>query len=296
MNLLLLIVNGSLIAGIYALAKITGEAGVSSVGMLAWQLLFSAPVITAIAIARGQGPRFDAASIRYAAIAGTLGISAPSLITFSALAHVPAGLIGVIGALSPVFTYAIVLALRVERPRAVRAAGIALGLAGVLSVLLPRGALPGMASLPWAFAALGGPFLLAAGNVFRSLAWPRGLQPLTAASLTLIVQALAVVPVAVGLGEFEPPKIAMQPHDVALIAGGALTCGFYLTAFELQKRAGPVAVGQLGYVITIVSLAIGTLAFGERYPATTLIAVAVVFAGVMLVQRSNPGAQARPKR
>jgi drug/metabolite transporter (DMT)-like permease len=293
MNLLLLLLNGSLIAGIYAFAKMAAQAGVSPFGLLAWQLLSAALGITAVAAALGQRPVLSRATVRYALVAGTLGISAPNLVTFSALAQVPAGLIGVIGALSPVFTYALALALGVERLRGLRALGIAVGLAGVLALLLPRSAGPGDVPLGWALLALGGPLLLAGGNLFRTLAWPPGLPPLAAASLMLVLQAVVVVPAALALGEFHAPGPGLEPADRALLGSGVLTTVFYLTAFELQKRAGPVVVGQLGYVITAASLLLGVLVFGERPGAGTFAAVAVVFVGVMLVHHTPAAAAPR---
>jgi drug/metabolite transporter (DMT)-like permease len=285
MNAALLILNGSLIAGIYAFAK-AGTA--SALGVLAWQLLFSAVVLCAVARWRGQVPRLDRTTLRYAAIAGVLGVSAPSLVTFCALSQVPAGFIGVVGALSPLFTYLIALGLGIERVRRARAIGIALGLVGVLVLLLPRGALPDAGALPWAVLALAGPLLLAAGNLFRSLAWPSGLPPLGAASLMLALQAVVVVPLALATGAFRWPLALEHEGDLALLGGGALTAVFYLSAFELQRRAGPVIVGQLGYVITAVSLAIGVLVFGERYGASAFVAVALILAGLALVNRHRP--------
>jgi drug/metabolite transporter (DMT)-like permease len=286
MTTLLLLLNGSLMAGIYAFAK-AGTA--SALGVLAWQLLFSAAAITAVACWRGENAPLTRQNLRYAAIAGTLGMSAPSLVTFCALARVPAGFIGVIGALAPVFTYAMALALRIEALRGPRAVGIVLGLVGVLGLLLPAGALPSGGSLPWALAALASPLFLAGGNLFRSLAWPRGLAPLGAASLMLLLQAGAIVPLALAMGHFEWPLPIGGPGDMALLGGGLLTTIFYLGAFELQRRAGPVVVGQLGYVITAASLLIGAAVFGERYPLTAWLAIAAVVGGLALVNRTQTG-------
>lgn len=169
-TLVLLLANGTLIAGTYAFVKVGVESNVSPLGMLAWQVIFASVVVTAVAWLRGQAPRVDWAAMRYAAIAGVLGVSGPSLVTFTALEYMPAGLIGVVGALSPVFTYGIALALGFERLRMIRAAGVALGLIGVLALLLPRGALPDEVTMPCVLAAVAGPLLLASGNVYRSLA------------------------------------------------------------------------------------------------------------------------------
>jgi drug/metabolite transporter (DMT)-like permease len=281
----LLLVNGVLIAGVYALAKVAGGSGVSPLGVLAWQLLFAAIAVGLVAALRAELPPLSPANLRYAAVAGVLGITGPNLVTFSALAHLPTGLIGVITALSPVLTYAIALAVRAETLQPVRAAGVALGLAGVLAIVLPRSSLPSPQALPWALAALAAPLLLAGGNVFRSVAWPTGLKPMAAASLLLALQALVLVPLSVALGEFAVPRLQSGAQDLALLGTGALTAVFYLGAFELQRRGGPVVVSQLGYVITVASLAIGALAFGERHPLSTMVAVAVVLAGVTLVNR-----------
>jgi drug/metabolite transporter (DMT)-like permease len=282
MNLLLLLLNGALMAGIYAFAK----AGTTpALGVLAWQVAFAALVVGAAALWRGELPRPHRATLRYAGIAGLLGVSLPSLATFCAITQVPAGLVGALGALSPLFTYLLALVWRIERLRAVRALGIGLGLAGVLALLRPEGALPDAAALPWAVLAIAAPLLLAAGNLFRTLAWPPGLPPLGAASLVLGLQAVVVVPLALATGDFVLPLPVESRGDLALLGGGLLTAGFHLGAFELQRRAGPVVVGQLGYVITAVSLLIGVLVFGERYGAASLLAVATVFAGIVLVHR-----------
>ncbi len=288
----LLVTNGTLIAGIYACAKVAAAGGIAPLGVLAWQVSFAAVVMAVVVALRGELPALNRANLRYAAIAGVLGITGPNLVTFAALSHLPAGLIGVITALAPLFTYAIALAVRAERANAMRAAGVVLGLAGVLAIVLPRGALPTPEALPWALAAAAAPLLLASGNVYRSIAWPAGLKPMAAAALLLALQALVLVPLALAFGDFAAPRAVFRPHDVALLGAGALTVAFYLGAFELQKRGGPVVVGQLGYVITIASLAIGVLVFDERYPPLTVAAVGIVLLGVTLANR-RPAAGGR---
>lgn len=281
----LLAVSGTLIAGIFAFAKLGAGAGVPALGVLAWQMLFAAGVISVVAATLGQWPNWTAANLRYAAIAGALGITGPNLVVFNVLAHLPAGLVGVITALSPAFTYGIALALRIEAVRMHRALGIAIGLAGVLAIVLPRGALPDPHALPWALLAIAAPALLAGGNVFRSVAWPQGLQPLGAAALMLQLQALVLVPVAMASGDFAMPEATLGARDIALLGAGTLTATFYLGAFELQRRGGPVMAAQMGYVITLASLAIGAVAFGERPSGMTWVGIGVVLAGVALVNR-----------
>lgn len=279
----LLLVNGSLIAAIYASAKFAAAGGIGALGVLAWQLLVAAIVISVVAALRGQRPRLTRPHLRYALLAGAVGILGPNLVVFSALAHVPAGTIGVITALSPAFTYLIALAVRHERLHGLRALGVLLGLAGAMAVVLPRGALPSADALPWALAALASPLMLGAGNVYRTVAWPASLPPLAAASLMLALMAALVLPIALLTGQFALPRSISSAADLGLHGTAVFMTLFYLGAFELQRRAGPVLTGQMGPVIALASLAIGWLALGETPPAIALLAVPLVLAGVALV-------------
>ena len=69
----LLLVNGTLMAGIYALAKVAGHGGITPLGVLAWQVLSAAFAIGLIAAARGEWPAMSLRTLRDAAIAGVLG-------------------------------------------------------------------------------------------------------------------------------------------------------------------------------------------------------------------------------
>ena len=60
----------------------------------------------------------------------------------------------------------------------------------------------------------------------------------------------------------------------------------YAFFFRLQQVGGPVYLSQISYVNTAVGLAFAVLLFGERLNAWIWLAVALVFAGVALVNRT----------
>jgi hypothetical protein len=78
-TLALLILNGALIAGLYALSRLAVLQGISSLGLLYWQAVSSAIIVSAIAALSGDRPRFSLRSVPDYAIAAALGAS-PSLI------------------------------------------------------------------------------------------------------------------------------------------------------------------------------------------------------------------------
>lgn len=286
MTALLLLLNGFLIAALYALGRVAADAQVPPLGLLYWQTLSGALVVGLVAALRGERPGLSWRHVRYYAIAGLLGTTLPYLATYSSLRHLPAGIIGIVGSLSAVFTYAIALSVGTERANMVRSAGIAAGLLGVLGILLPKGALPGPEMAGWVLLAAAAPLALAAGNVYRSRAWPAGLSPLGAASGMLLVQVVALAPAVVLTDSLVLPSTAFTLLDRTLLALAVLASAAYAGLFVLQRRGGPLVVSQLGYVITVATLAIGIALLGERYSNWVWLAVALVFLGVYLVNRT----------
>lgn len=289
----LLLLNGSLIAAIYAVAKRAVQAGVPFVTVLAWQVAIAAVIVAIVLKVRGERLQLRPEHLRYGLVAGLVGVTGPNLVTFAALAHLPAGVIGALTSLAPVFTYVIVTALRLESLRMLGSLGVVFGMLGAILIANPETA-DLTSRAPWVLLALCSPLLLACGNVYRSVAWPRGLTPLGAAAVLLLLQCLVVIPVAVfGFG-LSIPADAVATGFPAVLAVGMLMAAFYMTAFNLQRRAGPVLVGQLGNVISVASLAIGAAWLGERYEVSTLIGAVIVVSGVLLVTWSRRGAGQPP--
>jgi len=285
MSTLLLLLNGTLVAGLYALGHVAVEEGVSPLALLFWQVSSSAVIVGALALVTRALPQLTPSHLRYYAVAGLLGTTLPYLATYVSLAHLPAGIVGVVGSLSALFTYIIARALGTESASCVRKIGIAVGLAGVLLILVPKGALPDPGMAIWVALAALAPISLAAGNVYRSWAWPPGLAPLPAAGGMLGIQALGLLPVAAISETIVIPDGSMSRLDGSMLWLTLVASSLYVASFVLQRRGGPVMVSQMGYVITVASLVLGTVFLGERYSPWVWSAVALVFIGIYLVAR-----------
>lgn len=256
-------------------------------GLLFWQVAASAAVLLATAWAAGQRPSLTAASLRYYLLAGLLGLTLPYLVTYIVLAHIPAGVLGIAVSLSALMTYGIARLMRLEHFHPARMAGLGLGLLGVLVIVVPKGALPSADMAGWVLVALAAPLSLAGGNIYRSVAWPRGGRPLAMAAGMLATQAVLIGPFAFVAGAIPRPTLEPSAVNVVLIGIALLSSAFYLSAFELQRRAGPVFISQLGYVISLGTLAIGIFAFGERPSAWVWLSVLAMLGGIALVTRAG---------
>lgn len=285
MNLALLVFNGLIIASMYALAKAVLTQDVAPATIILWQVVPSAVVLFVVASALGQRPKFTAGLLRYYLTAGLLGLIVPYAITYEALQHLPTGVVGIAGSLSALMTYVFARIAGMEMPSVNRFAGLLLGMAGVLAIILPKGALPAPGMTAWVVVALLAPLSLAAGNVYRSSHWPAGGKPLAMAAGMLLTQTVVAAALAMATGSELLPPTGNYGVCAALAAVGLLSSLFYLTAFELQKRAEPVFISQLGYIISLGSLLIGITVFGERPSIWIWIAVIAIVSGIALVTR-----------
>jgi drug/metabolite transporter (DMT)-like permease len=230
--------------------------------------------------------------LRYYAAAAVLSFVAPNLLIFACIPRLGAGLTSVTLALSPVLTLALAAALRLRRPDRLGVAGIAVGLAGALTIALSRGEAGRPADPAWAALALLIPVLLAAGNVYRTLDWPDGADPLALAAGSNLAASAMLLAAALALdGPAGLASLAGAPGLVA--AQVAASASMLALFFRLQEAGGPVYLSQIGYVAAAVGLASGTALLGERYGAATWAGAAVVAAGVALVTASQAGWSAR---
>ncbi|MFQ5786257.1 MAG: EamA/RhaT family transporter, partial [Alphaproteobacteria bacterium] len=87
--------------------------------------------------------------------------------------------------------------------------------------------------------------------------------------------------------------------DVAVLGLPTITGIAHIILFELIRVAGPVFFSQVGYLVTLAGVLWGMLLFGERHSPWIWAALALMFAGLALVNmRRGAAAPAtnRPER
>ena len=209
---------------------------------------------------------------------------------YTALAHVPAGVVAIVIATAPLMTYLVRLLIGHERPVTGRSVGICLGLAGVGFLFGPSTALPDPAVLGWLALAFLVPVLYTVSNLTIER-----LRPPDADSIALTAGMLATVVVlaaalALATGQFHPLwRTGVGLPEAAMFVHSATMAGAFLGLYEVVRRTDATFGGQVSYISTIGGVVFGMLLLGERPSLWVWGAIACILAGVYQVTRA-PGA------
>jgi len=284
LRLVLTLIAGSLVGAIFVLSKLLLSQGLNPFIVSFVQTAGAAGLILAVLRSRGQRLPRDPAALRFYAIAGAIAVAGSALLGNWVLARIPAGIFTVVVTLSPMFTSLFNALVERRWPSPTALAGTALGLVGVLLVLAPRAQAVEPEQALALSAALGVPVLLAIGNVYRSRRWPAGVSAPMSTAGTMLVQALAVLPLLAG-AELQGSAAKIAAVWPLLLAMVLVTLAANVAAAALQRIADSVAYSQLGYVVALTGVIWGAVLFDERLGWSFVPAVALVFAGVILANR-----------
>jgi drug/metabolite transporter (DMT)-like permease len=217
----------------------------------------------------------------FAIVSGLVSYVAPNFLTFSAIPHIGSGLAAIRFALSPLATASLSLMLRVRPPSAVGVLGIGVGFAGALVIIFSRNLDYSAAASSWLFLSLLIPAFFAAGNIYRTLAWPEGASPIGLAWATNLAAVPPLLAATVlTTGSFDLAPLAAVPGLV--IAQLVVSTTMFLMFFRLQQMGGPTYLSQIGYVAAAVGAGVGVTLLGETYPPAVWFGAGIVATGIVL--------------
>ena len=209
--------------------------------------------------------------------------------------HIASGLAAILNATTPLFTVVVAhLLTRDERLTAGKAAGVVLGMAGVVAMLgaellaglgtalLAQGACLA-AALSYAFA---GVF----GRRFRRM----GVPPLATAAGQVTGSTLLIAPLALLVDR--PWMLAMPGAETlgALLGIGLLSTALaYVLYFRILAAAGATNLLLVTFLIPVSAILLGALVLGERLEPRHFLGMALIGAGLAAIDGRIPS---RPRR
>lgn len=266
------------------LAKIAVSGGYRHFGLVFWQLAIGAVLLGLVMMLRGTRLPLGLPYLRLYAVIALIGTVLPNSASYQAAVHLPAGVISILLSLVPMFAFPIALALAVDRFSWARFGGLLCGLLGVLLIVGPETGLPDAAMVAFIPLALVAPaFYGLEANVVAK--WGTlDLDPVQVLFGASVVGALIALPLALGTGQWIDPRAPWGAPDLALLASSTIHATVYVGYVWLVGRAGSVFAAQVSYLVTAFGVLWAMLVLGERYSGFVWLAIAVMFAGLFLVQ------------
>lgn len=237
-----------------------------------------------LAVARLAGHRLPSLPADWAAL-GVMGLvnnALPFSLIMWGQTSIDSGLASILNATTPLFSFVLAHFLTSDERMSGRGAvGIALGFLGAV-VLIGPGALAGLGAQSLGqLAVLGAAICYATAAIYgRRL---RHLSPLVASSGMTLAAALILLPLAAVL---ERPWTASPDLTtwVALAALGLVSTAFaYILYFRILASAGATNVLLVTFLVPVTALLLGILILGEELTATAVAGMALIFAGLAVI-------------
>ena len=297
---LLLLGTGGLLGTSAIVAKAAAGAGLSPLTLLLWSMLGGALIQWGRLALRGQRLTVSRTILLYAVGSG-LFFAIPNALAFAAVPHIGAGFVAMCFAFPLMVTYAIALAFRMERFQAMKFVGVVSGLTGGLLLAASKVQLGGV-DTQWVMMALSAPVLIAFGNIYRTLYWPKDGKA-EELSIGMLLSGTVVMAIVLALPGVETGA-QIWSYDIwsgeALALTAVQSVAFavlYDLYFRLQKLAGPVYLSQIGSVSAVTGVLLALIFFGEVPGILQIAAAGFIAVGLVLMNRAQqPPLAAREDR
>lgn len=291
----LLIATGMSLGMAVPLSKLAVKNGVAPLSFVMIPALVAGLLLGGIALLRHGWPEDRRKLLGFGLVTGMLGNALPNTLTAWLSGQAGASIAGVAFTLPPVFTLGLALLFGFERARWQRVLAIALGLSGAMWLAASR-VMGGQLSWVGALALLVIPASIGAGNVYRARFLPRAVPAewlgasMSLGAFTLLLPVWTLSPASAS-----GVDVAGLPYLAAQVVVGAVAAVLF---FQLQRRADPVTMSFIGYVLALTAVLLGALILGERLPWQIAPGAALILAGFWLIQRNpvRPPPAAVPSR
>ncbi len=266
---------------IFTVNKLAATGGVPPLAYSFWQSFGAGLVLWLVLTLNGERLGVTRQHLVGYIVIGALVIGIPITLLAYIAPKLPAGVMTLVLALSPPFTFVLSVLMRLERFRLMGLLGLLCGFIGVVIVVGPGATLGAPDAWKWFLLALVAPLLFASSNVAAAVLRPPAASSAAMASGVLFGSSLVLLPVMLIAGQGWFPHTFDAGVIGTLIAVGIDAC-FLVLFFEIIRRAGPTFFAQFNYLAVLAGIGWGAIVFGERLTLTFFLAMILMFAGVFL--------------
>jgi drug/metabolite transporter (DMT)-like permease len=265
------------------LVKVAVSTGNHPFGLIVWTNLVGVIMSGVVTFARGRDLPISVPHLKLYLGVALLGAVIPSLLNFTAAAHLPAGIMSILIALVPMFAMPIALVMGFEKPSPVRFLGALCGAIAIVLIVGPDTGLPVASKVGFVFIALGASLCYGGEGNFLTWFGMRGLDPVQILLGASLVGLIIALPLA-GVTNSFIPLDNMGVPELAIILASVISWGTYATYIWVIGKSGPVFASQVAYLMTGFGVIWAMLLLGERYSIWVWMAFALMLVGIAMVK------------
>lgn len=227
-------------------------------------------------------------------VSGALQMGAYAALMGFALTMLPPGRASVIAYSTPLWVVPLAALWLGERTSSRAAAGVLLGLLGLLSIAAPSLALSDSAAL-WAHVALAGASLAWAITIVFVRGHKFSASTFQLAPWQMLTAAVMLLPVAIGL-EGAPPSLSPRALSALAFIGPVSTAFAYWAAVEAGRRFRASTMSMSLLATPCLGIIISAWVLGEQVDASLLVGLLFVVLGIALTLTAGESSQAAERR
>lgn len=276
----------------FCLLRVASEAAVPYLGFVFWQCMGGSVLFALILVIRRTKVPLGLAHLRYYLAAAVFGLATPYLAMTFASPHIPIGVLSMVLAIEPALTYLLALLLLLERFRAVRFAGLLIGIAGLFLMLLPQASLPTRGMVPWVIVGLIVPASWAVWSNLMAHRPPPEIDSVVVCFAMLALSALILLGPVIALGELWWFDDVTSDLWWLVPVFSVLNVWIWLASFQCIRLAGPVFYSTWAFIGTPMIIAVGMVVFSERHSpwiwsALVLLLLSLAFVNLTMGERDK---------
>jgi len=268
----------------HPLTKLAVSTGYSALGIMFWQLVIVALISGVALIIRGRRPPIHREALILYAVIALLGTILPDFLIYTAAVYIPAGILAILMAISPMISLPIALALKIERFSLRRMFGALVGLAAILLMVGPDGGLASRTEAFWSLVVLCAVVFYASQGNFISWYGQSEVGAMRMLFGATIAAMVVIGPAVFASDQFIDPRLEWTAVEWAILGTGTLHAIAYAGFLSLVARAGPVFASQVSYIVTSTGVFLSMILLGEAYSGWVWLAFALVMLAITLVQ------------
>lgn len=252
--------------------------------LVALRLTIAAAALWGVVVITRRPLRLSLAATGALLVMGMVNNVVPFLLIAWGQAQIPAGLASILNATTPLWTVLVTGYFLTDEPLSVtRIAGVTLGLGGVaammgLDLLVGQGRapLPQLAILGAAMSyALASPY----GRRFSKM----GLDPVVTTAGMVTAASIVLLPVALAVDGVPAATVPLSTWGALAVLGLLCTGVAYVLFFGILARAGATNISLVTFLVPVSAVGLGALFLGERLGLAHLLGVALIAAGLILI-------------